>query len=104
MISQGVKQATVPADILDATSANGKDPINALKKAGFDDIEQTAASDDDYSMDVPQGALLSITERWWMEKSPNWDIMSENPNKPQNSNIVSDRQLVVIYCLSLITF
>ena len=32
VISQGVKQATVPADILDATSANGKDPINALKK------------------------------------------------------------------------
>lgn len=61
VISQGVKQATVPADILDATSANGKDPINALKKAGFDDIEQTAASDDDYSMDVPQGALLSIS-------------------------------------------
>ena len=51
----------MPADILDATSANGKDPINALKKAGFDDIEQTAASDDDYSMDVPQGALLSIS-------------------------------------------
>ncbi|WP_137656226.1 Stk1 family PASTA domain-containing Ser/Thr kinase [Bifidobacterium moukalabense] len=61
VISKGVRQATVPADILDATSADGKDPINALKKAGFDDIEQTAASDDDYSMDVPQGALLSIS-------------------------------------------
>ena len=47
---------------------------------------------------------MVLSERWWMEKSPNWDIMSENPNKPQNSNIVSDRQLVVIYCLSLITF
>ena len=44
---------------------------------------------------------MVLSERWWMEKSPNWDIMSENPNKPQNSNIVSDRQLVVIYCLSL---
>ena len=46
VVSKGVRQATVPADILDATSASGKDPINALKKAGFDNVEQTTASDD----------------------------------------------------------
>lgn len=61
VVSKGVRQATVPDDILDATSASGKDPINALKKAGFDSIEQTAASDDTYSMEVPQGALLSLS-------------------------------------------
>lgn len=61
VVSRGVRQATVPADILDATSASGKDPINALKKAGFDSVEQTAASDDTYSMEVPQGALLSLS-------------------------------------------
>ena len=61
VVSKGVRQATVPADILDATSASGKDPINALKKAGFDNVEQTAASDDTYSMEVPQGALLSLS-------------------------------------------
>ena len=61
VVSKGVRQATVPADILDATSASGKDPINALKKAGFDSVEQTAASDDAYSMEVPQGALLSLS-------------------------------------------
>ena len=61
VVSKGVRQATVPADILDATSASGKDPINALKKAGFDNVEQTAASDDTYSIDVPQGALLSLS-------------------------------------------
>lgn len=55
VVSKGVRQATVPADILDATSASGKDPINALKKAGFDNVEQTTASDDTYSMEVPQG-------------------------------------------------
>lgn len=44
VVSKGVRQATVPADILDATSASGKDPINALKKAGFDNVEQTTAS------------------------------------------------------------
>lgn len=61
VVSKGVRQATVPDDILDATSASGKDPINALKKAGFDNVEQTAASDDTYSMEVPQGALLSLS-------------------------------------------
>lgn len=61
VVSKGVRQATVPADILDATSASGKDPINALKKAGFDNVEQTTASDDTYSMEVPQGALLSLS-------------------------------------------
>ena len=61
VVSKGVRQATVPADILDATSASGKDPINALKKAGFDNVEQTTASDDTYSIDVPQGALLSLS-------------------------------------------
>lgn len=61
VVSKGVRQATVPADILDATSASGKNPINALKKAGFDNVEQTTASDDTYSMEVPQGALLSLS-------------------------------------------
>ena len=61
VVSKGVRQATVPSDILDATSASGKDPINALKKAGFDNVEQTAASDDTYSIEVPQGALLSLS-------------------------------------------
>ena len=61
VVSKGVRPATVPSDILDATSASGKDPINALKKAGFDNVEQTAASDDTYSIDVPQGALLSLS-------------------------------------------
>lgn len=60
VVSKGVRQATVPADILDATSASGKDPINALKKAGFDSIEQTAASDDTYSMEVPQGGTAVV--------------------------------------------
>ena len=61
VVSKGIKQGTVPTDILDATSANGKDPINALNRAGFDNIEQTPANDDAYSMDVPQGALLDLS-------------------------------------------
>jgi eukaryotic-like serine/threonine-protein kinase len=61
VVSKGIEQATVPSDILDASSDAGKDPINALRNAGFDNIEQTEASDDTYSMDVPQGALLSLS-------------------------------------------
>ena len=61
VVSKGIEQATVPSDILDANSDAGKDPINALRNAGFDNIEQTEASDDTYSMDVPQGALLSLS-------------------------------------------
>ena len=31
VVSKGVRMATIPKDILDADSANGKDPLNALK-------------------------------------------------------------------------
>ena len=24
---------------------------------------------------------MVLSERWWMEKNLNWDIMSENPNQ-----------------------
>ncbi len=61
VVSKGTEQATVPSDILDANSDAGKDPINALRNAGFDNIKQTEASEDTYSMDVPQGALLALS-------------------------------------------
>ena len=35
VVSKGVRMTTIPKDILDANSANGKDPLNALKKAGL---------------------------------------------------------------------
>ncbi|MBW3087367.1 PASTA domain-containing protein [Bifidobacterium sp. 82T24] len=59
VVSKGVRQLTVPADIADANSANGKDPINALRRTGFSNITHDE-SKDEYSMDVPEGAILSI--------------------------------------------
>ena len=48
VVSKGVP--TIPKDILDANSANGKDPLNALR-AGFDNVDDE--SKDEYSMDTP---------------------------------------------------
>ena len=59
VVSKGVRQATIPDDIKDAGSANGKDPVAALKTAGFDNVTHNEAGDD-YSMDVPAGSLLTI--------------------------------------------
>ncbi|PLS25927.1 PASTA domain-containing protein [Bifidobacterium imperatoris] len=60
VVSKGAHMVTVPDDILDPTSANGKDPLNALKNAGFSNITHDE-SGDQYSMDVPEGAALTIS-------------------------------------------
>ncbi|RSX55777.1 serine/threonine protein kinase [Bifidobacterium dolichotidis] len=57
IVSKGIRQATVPADIMDANSASGKNPVEALKKAGFTNITEAEAQ---YSMDVPEGAAISV--------------------------------------------
>lgn len=59
-VSKGVKQATVPSDILDASSDAGKDPIRALQDAGFTNIVHNA-SDDQYSLTVPDGAAIAVS-------------------------------------------
>ncbi|WP_044084786.1 Stk1 family PASTA domain-containing Ser/Thr kinase [Bifidobacterium gallicum] len=57
VVSKGVRQATVPADIMDANSEAGKHPVDALKQAGFTNVQEDEAQ---YSMDVPEGAVISI--------------------------------------------
>ncbi|MBT1182208.1 PASTA domain-containing protein [Bifidobacterium sp. CP2] len=59
-VSKGVKTATIPADILDASSGNGKAPLDALKAAGFTNVKHDE-SKDEYSMTLPEGAALSIS-------------------------------------------
>jgi serine/threonine-protein kinase len=59
-ISQGIKQATIPKDIADPTSTNGKDPLAALKRAGFDNISHDT-SQDEYSQVLPGNAVQSIS-------------------------------------------
>ncbi|MBB2955366.1 serine/threonine-protein kinase [Bifidobacterium commune] len=60
VISKGVRQATIPSDILDSNSANGKKPMEALSQAGFTNIVHNE-SKDEYSLDLPQGSVKSIT-------------------------------------------
>lgn len=60
VVSRGIRMATIPADILDANSANGKSPLDALKKAGFTNVKHDS-SKDEYSMDKPEGAALTIS-------------------------------------------
>lgn len=59
VISKGIRQATVPPDILDATTAHGKSPLDALKSAGFSNINHNAGADE-YSIDVPENAAISV--------------------------------------------
>ncbi|KAB8288527.1 Stk1 family PASTA domain-containing Ser/Thr kinase [Bifidobacterium avesanii] len=60
VVSKGVRQATVPSDITNASSTNGKDPLTALKNAGFDNVTHNA-SNDQYSLTVPEGAAISVS-------------------------------------------
>lgn len=58
-VSRGVRQATVPDDILDPDSDSGKDALAALKAAGFTNIVHDE-SKDQYSTDLPAGAAISV--------------------------------------------
>lgn len=60
VVSKGVRLSTVPKDILDTTTANGKDPLAALKKAGFTNITHHDDGDS-WSTTVPKGAVVSIS-------------------------------------------
>ncbi|RBP98203.1 serine/threonine protein kinase [Bifidobacterium aemilianum] len=59
VISRGIEQATVPKDIDNSASVAGKDPIAALKRAGFSRIDHQDDKDQ-YSETLPAGALVSI--------------------------------------------
>ncbi|PJM75249.1 Stk1 family PASTA domain-containing Ser/Thr kinase [Bifidobacterium simiarum] len=62
VVSKGVQKLTIPADITDSASANGKDPVAALSKIGFGNVKHDAAADQ-YSMDVPEGAAISVSPK-----------------------------------------
>lgn len=59
VVSQGPVMVTVPSDILDKSSANGSDPLTALTNAGFTNVVHDA-SNDRYSLTVPEGAAISV--------------------------------------------
>ncbi|BAR06829.1 serine/threonine protein kinase [Scardovia inopinata] len=59
VVSRGVHMITIPADIINPHSKNGKNPIKTLKSLGFDSISHNL-SDDQYSATVPKGGLIYI--------------------------------------------
>lgn len=60
VVSKGMRMSTIPDDILDTASANGKSPLEALKHAGFTNIKHDTGKDE-YSLTAPEGTALSIT-------------------------------------------
>ena len=60
VLSLGIRKSTIPKDITDSNSYNGKNPIKALKKAGFTNIIHSKSSDS-YSIDVPEGSVIDIS-------------------------------------------
>ncbi|WEV72939.1 PASTA domain-containing protein [Bifidobacterium sp. ESL0790] len=62
VVSRGIRQVTVPKDILDPQTVDGKKPIATLKKAGFINIAHDETKDE-YSETLPQGAATSITPK-----------------------------------------
>ena len=59
-VSKGVRQATIPKDILDPDSANAKNPLQALKDAGFDNVVHDE-DNDQYSETLAAGVALTIS-------------------------------------------
>ncbi|MBM6699486.1 PASTA domain-containing protein [Bifidobacterium pullorum subsp. saeculare] len=60
VVSKGVRMATIPADILDPNSQAGKDPLAALKDAGFDNVRHDEANDQ-WSQTLPEGAAIAVS-------------------------------------------
>ena len=60
VLSLGIRKSTIPKDITDPNSYNGKNPIKALKKAGFTNIVHHKSSDI-YSLEIPEGSVIDIS-------------------------------------------
>ena len=60
VVSRGIKMITIPSDITDPKTSNGKNPLAALKKLGFTNISHDS-SKDSYSLTIPKGAVISIS-------------------------------------------
>ncbi|RSX50733.1 protein kinase domain-containing protein [Bifidobacterium callimiconis] len=92
IVSKGVREATIPDDITDASSDNGKTPLDTLKRLGFDNVTHDD-SQDQYSLDVPEGALLSIDPQPGTTLKHNEPItvtLSKGPMPVSMPNIVGE--------------
>lgn len=62
VVSKGVRHVTIPKDILDPSSSDGKKPLEALSQAGFTNIAHEEGKDE-YSLDIPAGAAKSVSPK-----------------------------------------
>ncbi|MFT8593256.1 MAG: PASTA domain-containing protein [Bifidobacterium sp.] len=90
VISKGVRQATIPTDILDPSTTHGKAPLDALKAAGFSKVMHDEAKDE-YSVDIPENAAISIDPEPGTTMDHNAEIeivLSKGPKPVSMPNIV----------------
>ncbi len=91
VLSMGVRKSTIPSDITDSNAHNGKNPIKALKKAGFTNIIHRKALDV-YSLDVPAGSVIDITPKPGTRMNHNDEVsilLSKGPMPVQMPDIVN---------------
>lgn len=91
VVSKGVRKSTIPEDIIDPTSNAGKDPIKALKKAGFTSITHKP-SEDIYSLEIPKGCVVEISPTPGMQMNHNKNItviLSKGPMPVSMPDIVN---------------
>ena len=91
VVSKGVRKSTIPEDIIDPTSNAGKDPIKALKNAGFTSITHKS-SEDIYSLEIPKGCVVEISPTPGMQMNHNKNItviLSKGPMPVSMPDIVN---------------
>lgn len=90
VLSLGIRKATIPDDIADAKTSNGKKPLQALHKAGFTHIVHHASSDV-YSLEVPAGSVIDINPKPGTRMNHNEEVsilLSKGPMPVQMPDIV----------------
>ena len=91
VVSKGVRKSTIPEDIIDPTSNAGKDPIKALKNAGFTSITHKS-NEDIYSLEIPKGCVVEISPTPGMQMNHNKNItviLSKGPMPVSMPDIVN---------------
>ena len=90
VISRGIRKATIPDDITDPKTYNGKNPLKTLRKAGFTNIVHDK-SGDTYSIDIPAGSLIDINPKPGTRMNHNEEVsilLSKGPKPVQMPDIV----------------
>ena len=91
VLSRGIRKATIPADITDPKTSNGKKPLKALRKAGFTRIIHHSSSDV-YSVEIPAGSIVDISPKPGTRMNHNEEVsvlLSKGPMPVQMPEVVN---------------